>query len=217
MGKWAKRVIKVIVILLCMLIVWRVWLLEDESIFGDFVPTYATAEVYNADGSLEVLTNNVAHEMSEEGYFSVYGVYYAPAAKELQVTVRYNENSVSPLGDIYFLGYTVDTSGEPVATVTGEEGTETDGVRLHEGYPMSEIITPEKYGSDERLFYGYEKLIFKGVEIDEYTNMIISLCTGNSIDEEKAVIVAHFAEQPFEEYKLSKSEKNALASYKSDS
>lgn len=217
MGKWVKRVIKIIVILLCLLLVWRVWLLEDESFFGDFVPTTATAELYSADGTLEILTNNVAHEMSDGGYFSVYGVYYTPAAKELQVTVRYNENSVSTLGNVSFLGYTVDTSGEPVTAVTDEDGNDISGIPLHEGYPRGEVLTPEKYGSDKRLFYRYEKLIFKNVTIDENTNMIISLCTDDSIDNEEAVIVAHFAEQPMKEYSLSRSEEKALASYKSDS
>lgn len=213
MGKWIKRIIKAIVIILCLLLVWRVWLAEDESLLGDLVPTAANAELYKADGSITVLTNDVAHEISEGGYFSVYGVYYTPDTKELQVTVRYNDSTVDALGEVSFLGYTVDTSGEPVEAVTGE--AEAEGVRLHEGYPMGEILTPEKYDSAEKLIYNYEKLIFRGVEIGEYTNMIISLCPSGSIDDEKAVIVAHFAEQPMKEYKLSKGEKEALASYES--
>lgn len=213
MGKWIKRIIKAIVILLCLLLVWRVWLLEDDSIFGDLVPTAANAELYKAEGELTVMTNDVAHEMSEGGYFSVYGVYYTPDTGELQVTVRYNQNSVETLGDICFFGYTVDTSGDPVEIVTDEDGNNITGVRLHEGYPMGDILTPEVHDTEEKLFYRYEKLIFSGVEIGENTNLIISLCTDNSIDNEKAVIAAHFAEQPMKEYKLSKGEREALADY----
>ena len=213
MGKWIKRIIKAIVIILCLLIVWRVWLLEDDSILGDFIPTQAAAEIYKADGDITVMTNDVVHEMSESGYFSVFGVYYIPDTKELQVTVRCNQNSVGPLGDIRFFAYTVDTSGEPVEVVTDENGAASEGVRLHEGYPIKEVFTPENHGHEERLFYSYDKLVFSGVEIGENINLIISLCTGDSIDSEVAVIAAHFAEQPLEEYKLSKGEREALGSY----
>ncbi len=213
MGKWAKRIIKIVVILLCLLLIWRVMLLEDDSALGEFVPTDATAAMYNSEGMLRIYTNDVVHEMSEGGYFSVYGVYYATDTKELQVTVRCNDNSTKPLGDFSFFGYTVDTSGEPVEAVTDENGENIGGIRLHEGYPMGNIITPEVYDTENKLFYTYKKLIFRGVKIDEHTNMIISLCKNNSIDDEVAVIVAHFAEQPFEEYKLSKSEKKALENY----
>lgn len=213
MGKWIKRIIKVIVILLCLLLVWRVWLIEDDSILGDFVPTEANAELYKSEGSITIMTNAVVHEMSEGGYFSVYGMYYTPETKELQLTVRCNQNSVDPLGDIRFFAYTVDTSGDPVETVTGDAGTAPEGVRLHEGYPIKAVFTPENHGHEEKLFYSYDKLIFKGVEIGENINLIISLCTGEDIDSEVAVIAAHFAEQPMKEYKLSKGEREALSAF----
>jgi len=206
MGKWFKRIIKIIVIVLCLLMVWRVWLLTDDSTFSDLVPTAETAALYKADGEITVMTNKVVHEMSVGGYFSAYGVYYIPEAKELQVTVRYNNNSVEALGDICFYAYTVDTSGEPVVNATD--------VRLHEGYPIGDIVEPEIYGTEEKTLYGYEKLIFRGISIDENTNVVISLCTDNNSDNEKAVIVAHFAEQPFDDYKLSKAEKKAFSEYK---
>ena len=213
MGKWVKRIIKIIVILLCLLLVWRVWLLEDDSILGDYVPTEASAEIYKADGSITVMTNDVVHEMSESGYFSVYGVYYTPETKELQVTVRCNLNSVDPLGDVSFFAYTVDTSGDPVETVTDESGVSPEGVRLHEGYPIKEVFASEDLGHEERLFYSYDKLVFSGVELGDSINLIISMCTGDSIDSEVAVIAAHFAEQPMKEYKLSKGEREALLSF----
>lgn len=205
MTKWIKRIIKIIVIVLCLLMVWRVLILENDSIFSDLVPTADTAALYKADGALTVMTNDIVHEMSEGGYFSAYAFYYIPDANELQVTVRYNNNSVESLGDICFFAYTVDTSGDPV---TGETT-----VRLHEGYPIGDIKEPEIYGREEKVLYGYEKLIFRGISIDENTNVIISLCTDGDSNNEKAVIAAHFAEQPMEEYKLSKSEKKALSDF----
>ncbi|MBQ7827408.1 MAG: hypothetical protein IJ386_04000 [Clostridia bacterium] len=213
MGKWFKRIIKAIVILLCLLLVWRVWLLEDDSILGDFIPTESSAEIYKTNGSITVMTNDVVHEMSEGGYFSVYGMYYTPETKELQVTVRCNLNSVEPLGDIRFFAYTVDTSVDPVEAVTDESGEATEGVRLHEGYPIKEVFMSENHGHEERLFYSYDKLVFEGVEIGENINLIISLCTGDSIDSEVAVIAAHFAEQPMKEHKLSKGEREALSAF----
>jgi len=215
MGKKVKLVIKIIVALLCLLIVWRVLLAEDESIFGDFMPTKATAELYKANETLTILTNDVVDEISEGGYFSVYGVYYTPETKELQVTVRYNDNTLDVLGDISFYAYTVDTTVAPAETQLG--GTPADksagGDRLHLGYPIGAVLTPIQMGEDEKLFYNYTKLIFEGLEIDENTNVIISLCKKDDSEAEHAVISAHFAEQPMKEYKLSRSEKEALLAY----
>ncbi len=220
MSKWIKRIVEIVVILLCLLLVWRVWLIGDESFYSDYTPTAASAELYKNDGALKVQTHGSAEDISEGGYFSVYGIYYTPDTKELQITVRYNANSVEPLGDIMFLGYTVNTSGEPVETVTDDEGNDitedTVGTQLYEGYPIVDIFTPNVYGEEKKLFYRYQKLIFSDVDITEHTNVVISLCTSDSIDTEEAVIVAHFAEQPFKNYKLSRGEKADLSAYKSE-
>lgn len=214
MAKWFKLAVKIIVVILCLLLVWRVLFAESKSTLGDILPTKGTAEIYNASGTLNVLTNKVADEISEGGYFSVYGVFYTPDTGELQVTVRYNDSTTDSLGDISFYAYTVDTSGEPVQTdADGAEGNATGTERLHEGYPIGEILTPTSMGTEEKLFYNYEKLLFSGVEIGKDTNVIISLCADGDPEAEKAVIAAHFAEQEMKTYKLSRSEKKALASY----
>lgn len=214
MAKWFKFAIKVIVVALCILLVWRVMFAESKSTLGDLLPTKATAELYAADGALNVLTNKVADEISESGYFSVYGVFYTPDTGELQVTVRYNDSTTASLGNIGFFAYTVDTSGDPVQTdENGTEDTAVSTVRLHEGYPIGEVLAPESMGTEKKLFYNYEKLLFSGIEIGENTNVIISLCTDGDPEKEEAVIAAHFAEQEMKTYKLSRDEKKALAAY----
>ncbi len=214
--KWIKRIIKGFVVLACVALVWRVLFAGSEVTLDEFIPTTATAEVYKEKGDLKILTNDVVDEISESGYFSAYGFFYSPETREVQVTVRYNNSTIDKLSDFDFYLYTVDTSNDPIETTdeTGNDGSD-DGVRLHEGYPMSEILDPmEEYTqTDEVLFYNYEKLVFPNVEIDEGTNVIVSLCAPGDKDDEKAVITVHFAEQPLEEYKLSGSEKDALAAF----
>lgn len=204
MGKWFKRIVKIIVVIGCALLIWRVWFASDKSVFGDLVPTKATAELYSANGELKVLTNDIVDDMSAGGYFSIYGMYYTPDTKELQVTVRFNDSTIDKLGDISFYGYTVDTSAP---------AEENSSVRLHEGYPVGDILTPVSRGTEKKLFYNYENLVFENVEIGESINFIVSLCAKDNPEGEHAVVVAHFAEQPMKEYKLSGKEKDALSSY----
>lgn len=218
MGRWIKRIIKLFVVIVCALFIWRVMFAESEGVLGDFIPTGETAVIYGAGGEIEILTNEVVDEISAGGYFSAYGVYYTPETGQLQVTVRYNDSTVEKLGNFSFYAYTVDTSVDPVETSEGtsaESGITASGGRYYEGYPVGDILSPVSEYTDKtkKLFYNYEKLVFENIHIDEHTNIIISLCAEGDPNSEKASIVAHFAEQPMKEYKLSRSEKKALSEY----
>lgn len=213
--KWIKRILKGLVALACVALIWRVIFAGSEVTLDEFIPTRATAEAYSQSGGLKIMTNDVADEISEGGYFSAYCFFYSPETKEVQVTVRYNNSTVDKLGDVDFYLYTVDVSGEPYDTAADSVVDENGNViKLHQGYPMSDVLSPisEYTQTDEVLFYNYEKLVFEGVEVDEGTNVIIRLCKAGET-EELAVIVAHFAEQPLEEYKLSGDESDALAAF----
>lgn len=223
--KWIARILKGFVVLVCLLLILRILFAGMEITLDEFIPTKATAEFYNTNGELTILTNEVADEISEEGYFSVYGFFYSPETKEVQVTVRYNDSTIDTIPEFDFFMYTVDTSVDPVETsapidgaVSTDDSAENvseEPVRLHGGYPMSEVVSPssEYTQTDDILFYNYKKLVFKGIEITEGTNVIVSLCANGDKDDEKAVITAHFAEQPLEEYELSGDEKDALSTY----
>lgn len=214
--KWIKRIIKWLVALACIALLWRVFFAGSEITLDEFIPTKATAAAYSENGSLKIITNEVVEEISEGGYFSAYGFFYSPETKELQVTVRYNNSTLDRLKDIDFFLYTVDTSGEPFdAEKESVVDAEGNVIELYQGYPKSETIAPltEYTQTDEILFYNYEKLVFPGVEIDEHTNVIISLCSAGDMDAEKAVVTPHFAEQPMEEYELSDDEMAALSAF----
>ena len=166
-------------------VVWRVTLGDDKTTLKSFVVTEPSATAYAENGELYVLTNEMADDISTpilrltdeeapEGQFIAYGFYYIPETKEFQITVRYNDTTEATLGDFNFFAYTVDTSGEQM-----EESE--DGQRLHFGYPIGEVLSPT-YNSDvkEKMFYNFEKLVFKGVDIDENTNVVVSLCYGDA-------------------------------------
>ena len=213
--KWIKRIIKGFVALACIALIWRVIFAGSEVTLDEFIPTRATAESYSLNGDLKIMTNDVADEISEGGYFSAYCFFYSPETKEVQVTVRYNNSTLDKLGDVDFYLYTVDVSGEP-NDAAADSIVDADGnvIKLHQGYPMSDVLSPldEYTQTDEVLFYNYEKLVFEGVEVSEGTNVILRLCKAGET-EELAVIVAHFAEQPLEVYELSGDEKDALATF----
>jgi len=218
MGKWIKRIIKILVAAFFVFVVWRVTLGDDKTTLKAFMVTEPSAAAYAEDGELYVLSNEMADDISTpilrqtdeeapEGQFIAYGFYYIPETKEFQITVRYNDTTEETLGDFNFFAYTVDTSGEPM-----EESE--DGQRLHFGYPIGEVLSPT-YNSDvkEKMFYNFEKLVFEGVDIDENTNVVVSLCYGDDNTAEVSNIVVHFAEQDMRQYKLTKKNISALESF----
>ena len=187
MEKFVKTFASVIIFSICAVFIIRCIMVADKSTFSDLTVTDGMTAVYTEDGAADfVNTVEVVREIADDGYFSAYGFYYIPSAGQVQVGVRWNDS-------VY--GYT-DMA----------EGTEFEFELLNEttgiSYPAKTVE------SEKKTIYNYRKLIIDGAEIGEtdQVSVVMKLRDGFTSTQ-----VVRFAEQVWENYKLSGKEKKLLA------
>ncbi len=97
--------------------------------------------------------------------------YYAPAAKEVQVTVRYNTSILEKVKEDFGLDEVPQPSADLFVFFLADE---KNGVV----YPLTHMET------DSYLMYQYAKLVFSGVEFREETeNLCLIAYYKNAVDE----------------------------------
>lgn len=186
-GKIAKGIVVAFVAIFNILFIFRCCVAGDKSTLSDILPTDALRAAY-ADGEVEIITHEVVREISENGYMSAYAYVWSPEAKEVQITVRYN-NSV----------YEYNALPEGVEFTY----TLTDSV-------TGTVWEPTRIESDEMWMYNYRRLVFSDVEFPEDADLVVHMnYAGTQISFE----TIHYADQNVvnEAYKLSSKEKKALA------
>lgn len=184
MVKGIKAFATVVIIALCAIFIIRCVMVADKSVLSDLYATPAAVSVYDSARSDEMVkTVKVVRELAEDGYFAAYALYYIPEAAEYQVSVRWNES-------VY--GYTDIPSGTEFTFSLRDEGTGTL-------YPATVI------DSEEKTIYHYRKLVIPNAALpDENTRLTVVMDLRDGFTSEQAV---RYAEQPWEDYRLSRSER----------
>lgn len=177
-------------------LLWRIFLINSDSVLGDVTPTENAKIAYAASGEDAFKTHFLPDRISgnseeADGYFSAYSFVYIPEAKEVQITLRINDSTSERLG----LG------GElPYFFLKFNENGEDTG----------EIRECASFEEDHELMYSYRRLVFENVEITPEMNLIVCLSTTGDSAASISELVIHFQEQTFEEYDLSGKEKKSL-------
>ena len=177
MGKIISRVATAIILAICALFVARCIIMADKSTFSKPIATDELREAY-ADGDLQLLTAETYRENSVEGYFSAYGFYYEPTSGEVQFAVRWNDSAYEYTGM------------SPLVDFTFHLGNNTTG----ETFPAVSVDT------DKKFMYNYRKMIADGVVVGENDEIEVVM---ELRDGYESTQVIKYAEQPFEEYKIS--------------
>ncbi len=188
-GKIAKWIVVAFVAVFNIMFIFRCCVADNTSILSDIIPTKALRSAYT-DEEVEMITHDVVREISENGYMRAYAYVWCPEAKEVQITVRYN-NSVYEYNQL-------------------PEGTEFT-------YTLTDSVTgavyqPSETVAEEMWMYNYRRLVFSDVEFPEDADLIVHMyCGGEEISSE----TIHYADQNVvnEPYKLSKKEKSWLVGW----
>ena len=231
MKKTLKIIATVFVFTVIGALIVRALISNDKTVFDEFTVTEESKAAYAETGSLTVDTLDLKHFISMNGYFSAYSLYYVEETGELQVTVRYNDSALEYTKtkkheDITFMLLkrveSVDLTGKSVSDIDEE-----NQFKLYDGeYYLGETVEAKsRWG-----LYNYRKLIFKNVELsgDDFNlddlavvmapkGAVVPTADDDALTRKEAYDTyfdmqnVHFSEQPFEEYKLSKGDKKALA------
>jgi len=189
MEKFVKIFGTAIIFIICAVFIVRCIMVSDKSVLSEL---YVNDEIKSAYSTSDadagfIKTVDVVKEIADDGYFSAYGFYYIPAAEQAQVSVRWNDS-------IY--GYT-----------DMPDGTEFEFELLNEATGIS--CPAQIIDSSERAMYNYRKLIFNDLEaFGENDPVTVVMKLRDGFTSTQAV---RFAEQPFENYKLSGKEKKLIS------
>lgn len=185
-GRIAKGIVVAFVAIFNIMFIFRCCVAADQSHLDTLIATDALRTAY-ADGDAGIITHDMAAEIAENGYMSCYAFAWSPEAKEVQITVRYN-NSVyeyNALPQDAEFSYTL-----------------TDSV-------SGTVYEPTVIQEDSFWMYNHRRLVFSGVKMSEESDLVVKMIYNG---EEISFETIHYADQNVvnEPYKLSRSEKKAL-------
>ncbi len=176
MEKIIKRCAYIIIFVLCLMFVIRCIMVADKSTFDELYVTDALCEAYS-DGVLEIKTVKAEEEIAADGYFSAYAFYYSPEAREIQVTVRWND-SVYEYTDM-------------------EKGYEYEFCILNEA--TGERFPAVAVDSVKKTLYNYRKLTVPNVNVGETDRLTVVMYLRDGYESTQVI---RYGEQPFKDYKL---------------
>jgi len=184
MVKIIKQIATAILFIICGMFIFRCCMVADKSIFDELAATPSLVTAY-ADGDLAVKTVKVEKEIADDGYFAAYAFCFIPETGEVQVTVRWNDSVYE---------YTDMTKGHEYSFHLLNETT-------GETFPLTVLE------SKKRAIYNYRKLSADAVNLGDTDTLTVVMELRDGFESTQVV---RYGEQPFEEYKLSGSEKKGL-------
>lgn len=166
------------------LFIFRCCMASDKSVYSSPAPTDALRQAYS-DGTSVILVHTQTSEISDDGSFAAFNMFYNPESGELQFAVRWNDSMYRRTGkpDGYDFGFVA------VNETTGEE------------YPCT--ITE----STERWMYNYRRVTAEGVSLDSADQLTVKMLVNDKYIDKQ---VLKYDGQAFKEYKLPRSLKKEL-------
>lgn len=191
-GKIIGRIFILVFVVGVVLILGRIFMMEDNGSLTKIFPTQAAKEAYASLGEDAFLTHSFRTSISADGYFSAHSLVYSRESGELQLTARYNESVFEYLG--------VQDGSSFYWELRDEEG--------------NTIAVAEIVDQEEKYFYHHFRLIFPDVTIEEGDTLLLFLCCDEvgypGTDTEGFPV--HRPSQDWKAYRLDKEERSALSS-----
>lgn len=185
-GRIAKAIVVAFVAIFNGLFILRCCVAADQSHLDTIIPTDALRAAYT-DGTVEILTHEVVAEISSDGYMSCYAFTWSPEAREVQITVRYN-NSVFEYNNL--------PTDSVLSFTLIDSATEKE-------------YTPSYIEEDHFWMYNYRRLVFSDIDVSEASDLVVYMLCGEAQISSDTI---HYADQNVvnEPYKLSRAEKKSL-------
>ncbi len=218
-GKSFKALFYLVIILINAIILWRVLFSGDPASIKPLAANEVTAHAYSEFGKDLVLQTQNQRTISGSGKFSVTDCVFIPQANQVQITIRYNNSTLSRLKEDFDLESEPDRENE-VFDVTIVKTTDltpeskddnTDPAKLREErfYP-SEIA-----GSAYKPLYSYRKYIFDNISYDDAVGMFVDIYYKGDMDYSSSpydALCIYDELMPLEERKLSGKDIKSISS-----
>lgn len=202
--------------LVCFVIALSIRLYTSSYYPSDMKKIYfndTLTEHYFSTDNFEAYTQELGYHYDdpdyEDNYFFADHLIYIPEAKQLQVTLRYNDSALPKLATKYGLEQIPEASPDlflfTLSTLCEEIDENGEKKTVTRRYDCSYLYT------DEKFMYNYIKLVFDGVEFDEETAWlrVDTYFAGHETPDEDEPLAKNLVWQqirPSKKYKLAKSE-----------
>ena len=191
-GRIIKYTCYAIILIITGVLIWRMCSFSSTPEEMDVLSwNGTTAEAYKEHGdAMQVLNLNMdeKYRISPDGKFSVRSVYYIPEAKQLQLTVCYNDSTLEVLDEEFGPSWALDF------ILTDDRDRAYFGTYI---------------GSAEKGVYNYVRFVYDMVELDELDEIALTIRLEGSTEQYSAVAVYH-SDIPSSPKKLTKAD---LAGY----
>ena len=190
-GKIIGRIFAVVFVVVLILLLGRIFMMDDKGSLTEIVPTEAAKEAYASRGRDAFVTHKLSRSISTDGYFSAHSLVYNEDGKELQVTGRYNESVYGYLG--------VENGDDFYWELRDAEGNTVS---------VGKVVEEE-----QKYFYRHFRLVFSDVTIAMEEPLYLFLCC-DAVEYPTADTVGlhlHVEGQEWKTYKLDKQERSALS------
>lgn len=209
-GKIIKSLLVLVVFLLAGLLFFRLWLNGYyPREMRTLLPTEPLQSAY-AKGELSVKTQDirVVYEDRKEGLFFAEHMLVSEETGSLQVTVRWNNSTLTKLAEKYGDAFSPDAA-DPFtyrifcASEAGENVVVNGKEEIHGTY-----YTPHLTEKDGFLLYSYERLAFEGVRLDGVRWVRLDIYRTGAAEPEGSIVIYENHEDyaTFEDYKIKKGE-----------
>ena len=226
MGNIIKATFSLFVISVCALIVWRVFFStkEPDSVKNLYVNEALAAAYEEYGDDLELGYQNqysLTYSKDNAGYFGISQYVIIRQANQIQVVLRYNNNTLKHLKEDFDLDE-LPKKGEEHLDVTLRQiidktpGDENDNADL-EALSITRH-TPTKVITDTTALYTYHRFVFDGVVIDEndVSSIVLDIYYKDAVDyseEAYGALLIYDNQADWFDYKLTSEDKKALEDF----
>ncbi len=212
-----KALFYLIIIIINVIVLWRVLFSGDPREIKPLIANEALKEAYLEHGDKLRLEAQELRTISSSGKFSVTDCVFIPEAKQIQVTVRYNNSTVKGLKGDFGLSEMPSREDE-LFDVTIVKTTDLTPDNTEDNLDRVKLSEERFYPSGEakeayKTLYSYRKYIFENVTYEDAVGMFVDIYYEGDKNYEETpydALCIYDALLPTEERVLSHSDKKAL-------
>lgn len=214
-----KALFWLVIIAINAIVLWRVFFSGDPSSIKPLLANENTAAAYEKYGNELRLEVQQQRTITESGKFSVTDCVFIPEARQIQITVRYNNSTLKKLKEDYELSEIPQREQElfdiTIVKTTDltpddkEDNTDRSALREERFYPSGE--PKEAY----KTLYSYRKFIFDDVTYEDAVGMFVDVYYAEDVDYNETpydALCIYDALMDMEERSLTAADKRVLKS-----
>lgn len=188
-GKIAKITFKTVILAISFFIyaffVFRLCSTQDapESVSAIVWNDTARAAYLAAPGEFQILSQEPSSIITEDGRFWISNVVYLPQAKQLQLTIKYNDSTLKYLREALAKQASTTQEDGTMQTVSVDDITLPDEPFDYSILDNSGVRYNEHSSSaDREQNYNYRRLVFENITIPEHAAYYIDMYYVGAID-----------------------------------